>query len=328
MTLPLCKAPHWRSIQKENYRDLERLIRDLGFDEETIASLLKQGHFPLNLPKRLAAKIEPNNLHDPLFLQFVPLKKESEETTGYTLDPVMDGDFKRSARLLQKYHGRALLVTTGACAMHCRYCFRQNYDYSEGSLGLDEEIQLLEQDPTIQEVILSGGDPLSLPDQHLRNIVERIRQIPHIKLIRFHSRFVMGIPERITDELLQTLAELPQQVYFVIHANHANEFDGEVYNALKRIQKLGIPILCQSVLLRDVNDDIDSLYRLYNDLIAHGILPYYLFQLDQVKGAAHFHVSIEQGKRLISQLRLRLPGYAIPTYAWEIPHEKSKTPLA
>ncbi len=313
----------WRLVQRKSFSRRERLEEFLELPPGSIPAL----PFPLNLPLRLAEKIEKGNVNDPIFLQFVPTAREQESATGFQKDPVEDQTFRKSAKLLQKYTGRALLITTGACAMHCRYCFRQNYPYDITPEGFDEEIRAIASDTSLHEVILSGGDPLSLSDRTLSELLGRIDAVPHVKRIRFHTRFPIGIPERIDAGFLSILSGLRAQVWFVIHCNHPRELDSDVFAALKRIQRLGIPVLNQAVLLRNVNDRVEVLAELCESLADQGVFPYYLHQLDRVQGAAHFEVPEEEGKKLVDELSKRLSGYAIPKYVREVPGETRKTPL-
>lgn len=287
--------------------------------------IVKRPRFALNLPFRLASKIQKGNLEDPILIQFLPTSEESKRDTGFVDDPVGDSLCRKSSKLLHKYRGRVLLVCSSACAMHCRYCFRQNFDYDVQGKAFDQELQMIEADPSINEVILSGGDPLSLDDRILSNLLQRLSKIPHVRKVRFHTRFPVGIPERIDAAFLTMLSEIPLQFWFVIHTNHPIELDEDVLAAIRSIQKLGIPVLNQSVLLKGVNDCIEVLTTLYGMLADHGIFPYYLHQLDRVQGAAHFEVPESQGKRLLEELATRLPGYAVPKYVKEIPGAAGKT---
>lgn len=275
------------------------------------------------IPPRLRAKIAPGN---PIEKQFVPSDEEKLPMAGFSCNPVGDDQAKLTPRLLKKYQGRCLLLTTNACAMHCRYCFRQHFDYDRGS-DFSEELQIIQNDPTLREVILSGGDPLSLSNNRLSHLIQSLDAIDHLKLLRFHTRYPIGIPERIDEGLLALLAATRLQTWFVIHANCALELDDDVAAALKKIARLGIPLLNQSVLLKGVNDDEAALRSLSERLIELGIRPYYLHQLDRVQGAAHFEVDPARGLELIENLRKELPGYAVPTYVREEAGESSKTPL-
>lgn len=316
---------NWRQIQKNNFKNWKSLAEFLKLDLDK--PFFSHPHFPLNLPRRLAEKIEKGTLNDPILLQFFPHQKENVAAPGFMTDPVEDTSFQKTPRLLKKYNGRVLLIVTSACAMHCRFCFRQNYPYNDPPLDFSDELEAIRNDPSIHEVILSGGDPLSLSDQKLNALIEQLATIPHLKLLRFHTRFPIGIPERITSSFLHILENTRLQTFFLLHTNHPRELDNDVLQAMKSIQKRGIPVLTQTVLLRDVNDNVSTLKELCLKLAAHGIIPYYLHQLDRVQGAAHFEVPTETGLRLIKQLRTQLPGYAVPTYVQEIPHKKNKVPL-
>ena len=317
----------WRQIQRENYTDWKKLLSDLELSQDK-SIVLEKSKFTLNIPKRIVEKMVKGNWSDPLLLQFLPTQEELKTSSLFILDPVADGNARKTPKLLHKYHGRALLVCTSACAMHCRYCFRQHFDYETQDKLFQEELEEIAKESTLSEILLSGGDPLSLSDAQLGSLLTRLSAIPHVKRIRFHTRFPMGIPERIDESFLQLLADCPKQIIFVIHCNHANEFDEEIFRRLRMIQKLGIPIFTQSVLLRKVNDNVESLKQLFELLIDNAIIPYYLNQLDRVQGAAHFEVPEEEGKQLMEQLGLLLPGYAIPKYVREIPGKPRKTPLA
>lgn len=317
----------WRSIQKENFTDWKKLANFLELNEEQRAQIYTHTKFPLNLPVRLAEKMVKGTLDDPILWQFLPLILEKVQAEGFAEDPVSDQSFRKTNKLLQKYQGRALLVTTGACAMNCRFCFRQNFEYATGDKLFEEELESMRQDPSLSEVILSGGDPLSLSNPILHHLFNHLDSIPHLKRLRFHTRFPIGIPERIDPDFLNMLEALRLQVIFVIHCNHPRELDKAVLEQLKKIQKLGIPVLSQTVLLKKVNDEAKTLKELFNLMVDHGIQPYYLHQLDKVAGAAHFEVEEEKGHALIEEIAAELPGYAIPRYVKEIPNRPCKTAL-
>ncbi len=316
--------PLWRQIQKNNFTRLEPLLDFLQIDVAKREQIAARPAFILNLPQRLAAKMEKNNINDPLFRQFVPLTEEGNQTVGFLPDPVQDRHFQKTKKILQKYHGRALIVASSACAMHCRYCFRQNFPYETEEKGFEEELAYLARDPSLSEVILSGGDPLSLSDGSLSQLFRGLNAISHIKRIRFHTRFPIGIPERIDPSFLDLLASSTQQIIFVVHVNHARELDLDVTEALKKIQALAIPVLNQSVLLRGVNDQPETLLDLSHALLNSGIIPYYLHCLDPVQGAAHFAVSEEEGRQLIRYLQEHLSGFGVPRLAREEPGLSSK----
>lgn len=317
----------WRRILQTNFTQREALADFLELGPFERESILKRSSFPLNLPRRLAEKIEKGRLDDPILKQFVPLQSEEMEWPGFHSDPVGDLKTQCTQNLLQKYKGRALLLTTSACAMHCRFCFRQNYPYDSKDKSYEEEIQLLAQDPTIVELILSGGDPLSLSNRMLEDLFDGLKRISHLKRLRLHTRFPIGIPERLDEGLLTLLDSSPWQIWFVLHSNHPAELDEGVFKALRQVQKLGIPVLNQTVLLKGVNDAEEVLLELFEKLIDEGISPYYLHQLDRVKGAHHFEVDEKRGHALIQYLERHLPGYAVPKYVREMAGEPSKTRL-
>jgi EF-P beta-lysylation protein EpmB len=313
----------WRSIQKNNFKHLSTLLDYLEMSLENRHVFLEKHPFVLNLPIRLAQKIEKNNPSDPILKQFVPSKLELSND-GLD-DPVEDHTFQKTPSLLQKYKARALIITTSACAMHCRYCFRKNYDYQKPQFS--EEIDFIKNDTSIEEILLSGGDPLSLSDEPLFQLLDQLDTIDHLKRIRFHTRFLIGIPERIHEGFLKKLKSLSKQIIFVIHVNHKNELDDDIMAACKSILSLGIPVLSQTVLLKGVNNSTNTLVELFKSLINFGVIPYYLHQFDPVRGSMHFEVDIESGLKIVEELRNYLPGYAVPTYVQEIPQKDSKTPL-
>jgi len=275
--------------------------------------------------------MRPGDARDPLLRQVLPLEEEQTSPAGYSPDPVGDRAATRSPGLLHKYHSRVLMVTTGACAVHCRYCFRRHFPYSQGPRSPEDWLPAIEQiaaDGTLREVILSGGDPLTLVDSHLAELVARLAEIPHLKRLRVHTRLPIMIPERVTEELVDWLRGTRLTPVMIIHANHAAELDHSVATAIARLADAGIPLLNQSVLLRGVNDTVDALTELSERLVDLRVFPYYLHQLDRVLGAAHFEVPEAEGRKLMSQLRRRLPGYAVPRYVRERAGEAHKTVLA
>ncbi len=317
----------WRQILRKNFTNWEKLADFLELSEEKRLKILKNPQFSLNLPVRLAQKITKNNLEDPILKQFLPTTEESIINPQFREDPVQDLEFRKESKLLHKYPGRALLICTSACAMHCRYCFRQNFPYETQNKEFAKEIELIRQDSTLNEIILSGGDPLSLDDALLNELLDSLDSFSHVKRIRFHTRFPIGIPERLDEDFLKILRNRRCQLWFIIHTNHPQELDDEVLAALKNVQQMGIPVLNQSVLLKGVNDDLTTQQQLCEKLVDHGILPYYLHQLDRVQGTAHFEVATNQGRQLIQSLTSCLSGYAVPKYVSEIPGFPNKTSL-
>ncbi len=319
--------PLWRKIQKENFTHWEKLADFLELSDAHRQNLILRPRFPLNLPKRLAEKIQKSTLDDPILKQFVPLQEELLPTPGYLDEPLQDTSFRKTKKILHKYDGRALLLATSACAMHCRFCFRKNFPYETETIDFTQDLNYILQEKSINEIILSGGDPLSLNDTQLDTLFQAFDTMPHIKRIRFHSRFPIGIPERIDISFLQILKNSSKQIVFIIHCNHPKELDKDVASSLKKIQKIGIPILNQSVLLQGVNDNEQTLLELSETLVQAGILPYYLHVLDPVEGSAHFHVTDARAHELIQHLQKHTSGYAVPRLVREVPGMLSKQVL-
>jgi EF-P beta-lysylation protein EpmB len=268
---------------------------------------------------------------DPLLRQVLPLADEQTVYPGYSSDPVGDSAATLSPGLLHKYAGRALLITTGACAVHCRYCFRRHFPYSEAPKSPADwqpAIDRIAADKSIDEVILSGGDPLTLVDAHLVELTGRIARISHVRRLRVHTRLPIVIPQRVTTELIDWLVGTRLTPIIVVHANHAQEIDEATAWALARLVDAGIPVLNQSVLLRGVNDNAEALIGLSRRLVDLRVMPYYLHQLDRVAGGAHFDVPIGRGLKLIESMRRALPGYAVPRYVQEVEGETHKRVLA
>lgn len=326
MLVELGSPPLWKKILRSNFTDPLLLADFLEWSDSQKKSLLLKPRFALSLPLRLAQKITKRTLEDPILKQFMATVEENERQSDFLKDPVGDSSCRISDKLLHKYQHRMLLVCTSACAMHCRYCFRQNFDYETKNKLFENELKVIREDETVNEIILSGGDPLSLDNRVLKELLTQLSQIPHIKKVRFHTRFPVGIPERIDQDFLNLLESIPLQFWFVVHINHPNELDEDVLKALKSLQKIG-PVLNQFVLLRGVNDQADILAELCGTLVDHGVMAYYMHQLDRVQGASHFEVPIEKGKELVAELIKRLPGYAVPRYVQEISGMPSKTPL-
>lgn len=318
----------WQRQLAAAYRTAESLLEVLRLPASSLA--LAETSFPLLVPHSFVARMRPGDAQDPLLRQVLPTSEESASASGFVSDPVGDQLSRRVPGLLQKYHGRALLVATGACAVHCRYCFRREYPYQQDPRRMEDwepALQELRADSSVTEVIFSGGDPLMLTDQRLSEMLAAVDRIPHVERIRFHTRLPIVLPARITDELLDQLAGLRAQVVVVVHANHGNEIVDDCADALRRLVSNGQPVLNQAVLLRGVNDDADVMETLCRRLINLGVIPYYLHQLDQVSGAAHFECEPAIGLKIIRILQSRLPGYAVPKFVQEIPGEPSKTPL-
>jgi EF-P beta-lysylation protein EpmB len=282
------------------------------------------------VPRAFAALMTPGDPRDPLLRQVLPLGAERLTVAGFSRDPVGDASADLGQGLLRKYAGRALLIVTGGCAVHCRYCFRRHFPYAELGQTPDRTsvaVASIAADPGISEVILSGGDPLMLDDDRLGALLERLHQIPHLKRLRIHSRLPVVLPSRVTDTLCRRLASSRLATILVVHANHPSELGSQAEEALQRLRRADLTLLNQSVLLRGVNDAAPILGSLSERLFACGVLPYYLHQLDPVEGAAHFEVPDAQALRLGEALRERLPGYLVPRLVREVPGVGSKVPL-
>ena len=325
------EAAAWQRALQAAIRDPRELCRrlDLPATYEQPAERAA-GLFPVFAPLEYIGRMRPGDPDDPLLRQVLPVGDELDTVAGFTHDPVGDRSAARRPGLLQKYHGRVLLVTTGACAVHCRYCFRRHYPYSDeprSSEHWDGTLRAIADDPSIEEVLLSGGDPLMLPDARLEQLAHRLADIPHLRRLRVHTRLPIMIPQRVTEQLIHWLRSTRLTPIVVVHANHPAEIDEAVGGALTRLVDAGIPVLNQAVLLRKVNDNLPDLVALCRRLIDLRVMPYYLHQLDRVRGAAHFEVPVERGRELIAEMRNQLPGYAIPRYVREVAGQPAKQPL-
>ncbi len=325
------RTADWKNALANAVRDPAELLALLELPLSLLpAAREAAADFPLRVPRGYLSRIKKNDLTDPLLRQVLPLAEELQMVEGFGHDPVGDLQATAAPGVLHKYHGRVLLTATGACAIHCRYCFRRHFPYGEENPSRNKwraSVDYLLDHPEVDELILSGGDPLMLDTPQLENLTERLTTVPHLKRLRLHTRLPVVLPERIDGPLLDWLHALPWQTVIVIHANHANEFDAPVATALSRLQRTGLVLLNQSVLLRGVNDDEESLTRLSETLFHHGVIPYYLHLLDRVAGAAHFDVEEQHARKLLQGLRAHLPGYLIPRLVREIEGQPNKQPL-
>lgn len=326
---PLAFAP-WQTEWAAGYRDASALLADLQIDPARLPSPLVVLPFPLRVPYSYVARMRIGDPLDPLLRQVLPVVEETTEAAEFVDDPVGDGSARRAPGVLHKYQGRALLITSGACAIHCRYCFRRNFPYAEHTLSRSTEDQALAYitaDHTITEVILSGGDPLALVDERLAVLVERLARIPHLRRLRVHTRTPVALPSRVTPALLELLTNSRLTVVVVLHCNHPNELAGDFLPALAALREARLTLLNQSVLLRGVNDQVDALCQLSEDLFDLGVTPYYLHLLDRARGTAHFEVPVTEAHRLHDALRRRLPGYLVPRLVRETAGAPYKLPL-
>ncbi len=321
----------WQAELAQAIRNPAELLAALELPSELLpAALASSQDFSLRVPRGYVARMQKGNPRDPLLRQILPLQDEQFSVAGFTYDAVGDLAAMTVPGLLHKYHGRVLLVTTGACAIHCRYCFRRHFPYSAANPGTQQweaAIEYIGADTSINEVILSGGDPLSLSDQRLGKLVGLLEKIPHLKYLRIHTRLAIVLAERINDDLLAWLTGTRLKPIMVVHANHANEIDNTVRDALALLAAHGVSLFNQSVLLHGVNDSPQALAKLSEHLFDAGVTPYYLHLLDRVKGTAHFEVDETSACLILDQLRNLLPGYLVPRLVRERQGERSKHPV-
>ena len=323
--------PRWQQLWREAVRDPRELLALLGLDPAMLdVSDAAAAQFALRVPRGFVAKMRHGDPNDPLLRQVLPLNDEMKPMPGFNLDAVGDGAAKAADGVIRKYRGRALLVTTGSCAIHCRYCFRRHFDYASETAAAGnwrEAVELIRTDASIDEVILSGGDPWSLSTAKLAELTDALAAVPHLKRLRIHTRLPVVLPERVDAPLLAWLRGLPWPVTVVLHANHANEIDCSVEQACRALRETGATLLNQAVLLRGVNDSVDALAALSERSFEAGILPYYLHQLDRVQGSAHFEVNDGEARRLHAALAARLSGYLVPRLVREVAGDPGKRPL-
>ncbi|MCK5813284.1 MAG: EF-P beta-lysylation protein EpmB [Cocleimonas sp.] len=327
----LSQQNNWQHLLAQAIRDPEILMDYLELPKKNLAASY-QAHkkHKLLVPLSYADKIKKGCWDDPLLKQILPIEDETFDINGYVSDPVGDLEASLSPGVLQKYQGRALIVTTGTCAVHCRYCFRQEFPYSESNPAKNnwqQTIDVIANDTSIHEVILSGGDPFILSDERLFLLCQQLAILPHIKILRFHTRIPIVLPQRIDDNFLAWFSSLAIKKVVVIHANHANEIDPIVGDTLCTLANAGSVLLNQSVLLKGVNDSVEALEDLSQQLFHYQTLPYYLHLLDKVSGTAHFDIEQQQALIIMAQLRNRLPGYLVPKLVREISGKRSKTPI-
>jgi len=325
-------VPLWQRELAQAITDPHELCQLLALEPSLVLGAAAAANgFGLRVPRGFVRRMRRGDPLDPLLRQVLPVAQELLEREGFSADPLQERERMRAAGLLHKYHGRALLISTEACAVHCRYCFRREFPYestrAEGARW-QAALQQLAADESIEELILSGGDPLSLTTARLASLTEQLRGMAHLKRLRLHTRTPIVLPERVDAPLLQWLSELPWPCVIVLHCNHANEIDGEVRAAAAQLRATGATLLNQSVLLAGVNDSVAALEALSQALWSAQILPYYLHLLDRVRGTAHFEVEESRARALMGGLSRRLPGYLVPRLARETPGAESKTVLA
>lgn len=310
------QAVDWRQQLQQAFRSLPELCKYLELDREIAkTAAAANNRWQIRVPQPFAACMEKGNPSDPLLLQVLPKAEELQQQDNFVADPLQESGQSPARGLIHKYRGRALLIAAGECAVHCRYCFRREFDYAKHRNARSEWRQALDyirDDNSLTEVILSGGDPLLLDDAYLSSLCGAISDVAHVRRLRIHTRLPIVIPQRITQPLLDNLAALPLQVIMVVHCNHANELSTDVQQALRRVRQAGITLLNQSVLLAGVNNNADSLVQLSLRLFECDVLPYYLHLLDPVQGAAHFDCDSKIASALVAEASRELPGYLVP----------------
>lgn len=321
----------WHDSLAKAIRDPDQLLDRLRLPESLRAAAHRAAEqFPVMVPQSYLNRMQLGDPDDPLLRQVLPLSDELLQVAGFVEDAVGDQEARAVSGLLQKYAGRVLLIATGACAVHCRYCFRRHYPYGGDPRRLEDwepALNAIAADETVHEVILSGGDPLMLTDRRLGELIIRLEAIPHLRRLRLHSRLPIVLPNRVTPELIDLLTRSRLTLIVVVHANHPHEVIHDCSEALRTLVRSGITTLNQAVLLRGVNDSVETLAELCERLINVGVIPYYLHQLDRVRGTAHFEVDEVRGREIIAGLRQRLPGYAVPEYVREEARWPYKRPL-
>ncbi len=311
-------------------RDPLVLLARLGLNDDPARLLAAQraaALFPVRVTESFVARMVFGDPDDPLLRQVLPLAAECETVVGFGDDPVGETAFMPTRGVLQKYQGRALVLATGACAVNCRYCFRRHYPYADSTMTEDaiDAVVAAIKAQGLTEIILSGGDPMMLPNDKLFALIARCITETKVDTIRIHSRLPVVLPERLDAEFCERWNALPLNRVLVIHANHAAELNAEVGDYLRRLT--GTQILNQAVLLRGVNDSVADLVALSRASFAVGALPYYLHLLDKVAGAAHFDVDEPTAKTLVAGMLAELPGYLVPHLVREEAGALSKTRL-
>lgn len=324
-------AESWQQALANVIKTPAELFAQLELDPAQLPAALQAcSDFPLRVPRSFVERMAKGDWQDPLLQQVLPQGRELEHQPGFSTDPLAEAASNPLPGLIHKYHGRVLLVVSGGCAINCRYCFRRHFPYTDNNPGRQQWQQTLDyirNDPSIHEVIFSGGDPLAASDKHLAGLVTQLADIPHVTTLRVHSRLPVVVPQRITAACLDWLTTSRLQVVMVIHSNHANEIDAITGQALLALRSAGITVLNQTVLLAGINDSPEALVALSQRLFRYGVLPYYLHLLDPVQGAAHFQLATARARELANALLRQLPGYLVPRLVQEVPGACSKVPV-
>ena len=331
LSIPIHEERPWQDSLADLITDPQELLVLLGLEAQQLdldPAVLRD--FPLRLTRSFAARMQKGNPRDPLLLQVLPQTVELQPVPGYSSDPLQESDSNPVPGILHKYAGRLLLMPTSSCAIHCRYCFRRHFPYTENRPNKQQWLQSLRyirENKDIHELILSGGDPLAISDKYLEWLLEHLSGISHLKRLRIHTRMPVVLPQRVTDRLCELLQRSPLKCVIVIHCNHPQELNEEVRLACRQMKSAGIELLNQSVLLKGINDSVQVLAELSETLFDFGVLPYYLHLLDKVQGSAHFDLDESSARALSASLRAVLPGYLVPSLVREEAGAASKTPV-
>ena len=319
----------WKQSLQKAVRSVDELLNLLKIVDPLEVDV--DPHFPLRVPHEFVAKMRLQDPRDPLLLQVLPLKEENVQVPLYTTNPVHDAEAIMQPGLIHKYPSKVLFTLTGACAVHCRFCFRRHYPYQDNipnQAQWEQNIAYIQTNPNIKEVIFSGGDPLSIADDKLSTLVQMIDKIPHVQILRIHTRFPVMIPSRITESLLDAIGTPRLKTVIALHINHPNEIDDALTDAVSALKARGYTVLNQAALLKNVNDNSDTLIELSYRLFQAGILPYYINVLDKVAGAHHFDIPLAEAKRLMQTQRDALPGYLMPKWVVDVSGKGHKSKVS
>jgi L-lysine 2,3-aminomutase len=323
-----CQVNSWKSQLKSAFGTAKSLLDYLQIGSNESAKIIdNMPDFRVRVPKAFADKMAIGDINDPLLMQVLSTQQEKISIQGYTSDPLLEQQNQRPG-LLHKYHDRVLLLLTGSCAVNCRYCFRRHFPYQTAKSeqnNLQANLQYIAGNQAIKEVILSGGDPLLTSDSQLQELVSQLESINHLKHLRIHTRLPIVLPDRVTDRLIEIMANSRLNTTLVVHANHPNEIDDYTGKKLQQLVINGTNVFNQSVLLKGINDQSEILQALSEQMIQYQIIPYYLHLLDPVAGAAHFDCDKDLAIKIIQQMRATMPGYLVPRLAVEEPNTPCKT---
>lgn len=331
-TTPTWQTLSWQEQLSSLITDVTQLIAQLELDPHcNQAKCVIDNAFPLRTTHSFVERMQKGDWNDPLLLQILPIKAENTLAEGFCNDPLSERTCNNNKGIIHKYFGRLLMVTTPQCAVNCRYCFRREFDYKSNTLSRKEwqqALEYIEATPSIDEVILSGGDPLVASDAQLNWLIRALENIPHVQRLRIHSRLPIVLPNRINHEFSRIFENTRLQLIMVTHTNHPNELDSTVHQALKRLTQTNFTLLNQAVLLKGINDKSEIQIELSKKLFKMGVLPYYLHLLDKIQGAAHFDCSVMEAKKLHDAMRSQLPGYLVPKLVREVAGANAKETIA